>query len=469
MEKRSEFFDHIKKAAESFKRVDKKETIRIVSHLDSDGICACSLLISALNKDNRKYSILIVHQLNEKTLMELKEEPYSTYIFTDIGSSILGLINQYLTQKTVFVLDHHEPENNPGKIIHINPHNFGIDGSNEIAGCGVVFLFARELDRSIDNMSHLAVIGAIGDVQEHDGFTGLNNDILDIAVKTNKINVEKGLRFFGMQTRPIHKVLEYSSDLIIPGVTGSESNAIQFLKEIGINPKKGHLWKRTSDLTEEEKRKLIAGIIMKRIDEDQPEDIFSNVYILPDEEQDSPFRDAKEFSTLLNACGRMNKASLGIGACLNDEKIKKKALKRLNEYRHEILKAINWYKENKGSDYITRNDHYMIINAEDNIIPTIGGTLASIITKSGELKDDFFIVILTRKYDKTTKISMRVTGKNPSVNLKEMIEEIVSHVKGQTGGHQFAAGAVIPTDKEDEFIQAAINVLDGVMLEERVD
>ena len=72
----------------------------------------------------------------------------------------------------------------------------------------------------------------------------LNNEILETAVKHRKIKVEKGLRLFGVHTKPIHKVLEYSTDPYIPGISGNESGAIQFLHQIGIEPKNGNKWKK---------------------------------------------------------------------------------------------------------------------------------------------------------------------------------------------------------------------------------
>ncbi len=46
------FKESIKQAAGRFRKTDKKGKIRIVSHLDADGISACSILINALNHEN---------------------------------------------------------------------------------------------------------------------------------------------------------------------------------------------------------------------------------------------------------------------------------------------------------------------------------------------------------------------------------------------------------------------------------
>ncbi len=325
LEKYNLFKEHIKKIANNFKAIDKKETIRIISHLDSDGICAASILINALKHENRKYIISIVQQLNKKNLNKLVEENYNYYVFTDIGSGQLNTINFFFKKKKkVFILDHHLPESKETNknIFHVNPHLFDIDGGKEISGSGVVYFFSKYLtNKSL--LPHIAVIGAIGDIQEENGFKHLNNEILQEAIKKKKIKQSKGLRIFGAHTKPLHKILEYCSDPLIPGVSGSESGSIQFLQEIGINPRKDNNWRKIIDLTDEEIKKLTAAIVMRRSDLEEPENILANRYVLLDGEKGTTFRSVKEFSTLLNACGRMKKPSVGIGVCLGNNQKKK--------------------------------------------------------------------------------------------------------------------------------------------------
>jgi len=412
-----------------------------------------------LNLENRKYSVSIVQQLNRKIISEISEENYSCFFFTDIGSGKLNDIRSLLAGKKVFILDHHDPEDVDidDSIVHINPHLFGIDGTREISGAGVVYFFAKYLNRKNEDMAHIAIIGAIGDVQENDGFSRLNNEILETAKAKGKIKTIKGLRVFGAQTKPLYRLLQYSTDTYIPGVTGSESNAIQFLQQLGINPKQGNQWKKLVNLTKDEIKKLSAGIIMKRLNEEKPEDIFGNVYILCDEEKESPLRDAKEFSTLLNACGRLNKASLGIGACLNDEKIKKKAITNLSKYKREIVKTMKWYEENKDSEDIIKKKGMLIINAKDNVMATMIGTLASIISSSNGFDKITLVMSMARLLNKKTKVSLRISDRKADADLFKIISNIAEKVDGEAGGHLSAAGAVIPTEREQEFIKEAEN------------
>ena len=453
------FKESIKQAAARFKNIDKKEKIRIISHLDSDGISACSILINVLNLENRKYSVSIVQQLNTSIISEISNENYNCFFFTDIGSGKLNDIRSLLADKKVFILDHHDPEDVDidDSIVHVNPHLFGIDGTQEISGAGVVYLFAKYLNRRSEDMAHIAIIGAIGDIQENNGFSRLNNEILETAKARGKIKVIKGLRVFGAQTKPLYKLLQYSTDPYIPDVTGSESNAIQFLQQVGINPKNGNEWKKLVHLTKDEIKKLAAGIIMKRLNEKKPEDIFGNVYILCDEKKESPLRDAKEFSTLLNACGRLNKASLGIGACLNDEKIKKKAITNLSKYKREIVKIMRWYEENKDSEDIIKKQGMVIINAKENVRATMIGTLASIISSSKGFDEPTFVMSMARLLDGKTKVSLRISDRKADVDLFKIISSIAEKVDGEAGGHLSAAGAVIPAEKEQEFIKEAEN------------
>jgi len=467
-----QFDEQLKKAAEAFKAIDKKEVIRLVSHLDADGISACAIMIKLLNNDNRRHSVSIVQQLNTGVLSQLAAEPYSCFIFTDIGSGVISSIREALKGRKVFILDHHSMEDaeDLGSIVFVNPHTCGIDGGKEISGAGVVFRFACTVDKAMEDIAHIAIIGAIGDLQEQNGFLRLNDEILKIAVEKNKIKVVKGLRIFGAQTKPLHKVLEYCTDPYIPGVSGSESGAIQFLYQVGIDPKNGNGWKKIVHLDEEDMKKLITGIIMKRLNEANPDDVLGNIYILPHEEEESPTRDAKEFATLLNACGRLGRASYGIGACLGDKKIKQQAIRSLSDYKREIVNALNWYNENKFTDDIFWGNRFVIINAKQNVMSTMIGTLASILSKSNLMANNTFILSMAQALDGSTKISLRTTNNIKGLlDLRKIIEQMTDGIgNSESGGHQNAAGAVIPTEKEAVFLDAAKEVLGKYVVQEKV-
>ncbi len=460
----------VRDAAAEFRKIEHHNPIRLISHLDCDGITSCSIIVRALNRENRRYSITITQHIDEAFIDQLAMEDYRHVIFTDIGSGQLSIIADKLKDKKIIILDHHELDtvSQAENIIHVNPHLAGLDGSREICGAGVSYFFAKELNPENRDMAHVAVIGSIGDMQEDGGiFRSLNMEILQDATEQKKLKVITGLRVFGSQTRPLHIILAHHTEHPIPGITGSEWGAIAFLQQIGIQPKKQNQWRKLTDLEDGELKTLVTEILMLRIPQDNPEAIIGPVYILPEEKKDSPFRDAREFSTLLNACGRLGKASLGIGSCLNDRKSKEKALKLMEDYRKEIVGALNWYKHSENSPFVLKGSRYIIINAEDNVRATMIGTIASIISKSHSTKDSLYILSLARIGNGKTKISLRMSG-NTKRDLMPIISEITASVDGKCGGHKDAAGAIIATEKEKEFVDAARRVLDRRALEESI-
>jgi len=65
------------------------------------------------------------------------------------------------------------------------------------------------------------------------------------------------------------------------------------------------------------------------------------IYTLEFEDPFTPLRDAREFGTLLNSCGRMGAAGTGVSVCLGDRSgALKEAMKTLSEYRSGINKAL---------------------------------------------------------------------------------------------------------------------------------
>lgn len=447
-----DFLTSIKEAANSFSKLSKP--IRIISHLDADGLSSASIMVKALKRLDKIFILSIVKQISPQLLEELKKEKYENYLFLDTGSGNLKGIKEILKDKTIFILDHHQPQDIKTEFFHLNPLLFNLDGAKEISGAGVAYLFSKELDEKNKDLAYLAILGAIGDIQEVKGFHGLNKKILEDAISSDKIEVKLGLRMFGSQTRPLYKVLEYSTDPYIPGITGSEQSAIEFLTEMGIDYNR-----KLIHLSETELKDLIAAIIIKRMgSEEEPEDVLGNIYLLKDEKEESPTKDLKEFSTLLNSCGRLNRPSLGIGACLNDEKSKKEAVSLLMEYKKEIINSLNWFYKNKNSSSIIETPKLIIINAEHNIKDTIIGTVTSMISKSNLYKPGTILISLAHTLDADTKISIRISGykKPDNINLKKILSKITEKLGFTTGGHTFAAGSVIPQEKEQEFIKLAL-------------
>jgi len=442
-------------------------TIRIVSHYDADGITSAAIMATALFREGKEFHISLVKQLSEDIIKDLADSPYKSIMFLDLGSGMLSHIQEHLLDrgKRVIVADHHQVqgEAHSPNMSHLNPVNFGI--TENVSGSGTTYLLARALSPANKDTAEFAIVGAIGDSQMGSigpdwGLFGLNREILKDAESAGKIRVEKGLRIWGRESRPIHKALEYSMDPYIPGISGSESGAVHFLQETGIELKKPDgSWRTLSDLSEKEKQTLASGIIKERIrnGEENPDWIFGDVYELLDK---TYCRDANEFATLLNASGKMKKGHVGIALCMNDPKADEEVKDLLKAYRREIGKALSWANRHKKDMKITEKAEYLI--AGDSIDEHIISNVVSIISRSGpDTAKPVFAFVNTEEGN--IKVSARASDGlvKAGLNLKEIVSAAAEAVNGEGGGHSGAAGATIPGDSLDEFISVIENSLNG--------
>ncbi|MBT4858564.1 DHH family phosphoesterase [archaeon] len=82
--------------------------IRVISHLDTDGITSAAIISKALKRENKLFCLSIIKQLSEEELEILKKEVYDIFIFTDLGAGQLENIIKFFPEKRIIILDHHE-------------------------------------------------------------------------------------------------------------------------------------------------------------------------------------------------------------------------------------------------------------------------------------------------------------------------------------------------------------------------
>jgi RecJ-like exonuclease len=465
IEKLEALVKQAKKAGDAIKA--HKGEIRVISHYDADGIASAAIMSKALMRAGLRFHLTLVKQLTENVLVSLAEEKRNFMVFLDLGSGHTEMIKQRLPGAEVIVIDHHQQQGDPAGsgILQVNPLDFGIE--ENISGSGVSYIVARSMGAVNRDLAAVAIVGAIGDSQigsigEEWGLFGLNKEILKDAVETNKIKVTKGLRIWGRYTRPIHKALEYTVDPYIPNVSGSESNAVQFLHELGIELKKENgEWRTLKDLNEEEQKKLSSGIIAERVNGGHPnaEWIFGDVYELLD--KGGECRDANEFATILNACGKMGKGHLGVELLLNVAKAFLEVKWVLERYRKSVGDAVRWVYEQierKNGEVVRKTDKAWYVLAGGRVSEHIISNVISIIEKSASPSTPVFAFA---DAEDGVKVSARASKKQveDGINLKNVVSKAAEKAGGQGGGHAGAAGATIPAGNEDVFINMAESVL----------
>ncbi|RMF90248.1 MAG: DHH family phosphoesterase [Methanobacteriota archaeon] len=454
--------EQLKVAVERVKALDEKSSVLLVGHDDADGLTAGAITYKAMLREGFTPHLRCVKRVDRRFLEEIAAGQQDLVVFSDSGSGQLPVIAELLLgDRQVIVLDHHEPvELEHENLCHVNPHLEGVDGAREISGAGVSYLFARELDSRNRDMAHLAVIGALGDVQDAEGtLKGLNREIAEDAVEGGLLKIEKDLRFFGRQTRPLYKAIEYTTEPFIPGLSGNESACVQFLSDLGIPAKKNGEFTKLADLDEEEKKRLTTALILKMIehkmDVKTAESIVGDVYTVLAEEKRTILRDAKEYTSLLNACGRYERYGVGVGICLGDRgEVYEQALTLLEEHKRHISSCYEWINENL--ERIRDAGSVYAVHAHKELSENVIGTVASMIVNSRLLNPVKPVVAFADTADgEEVKVSSRATKElvDRGLNLGEALRYAAEKTGGEGGGHDIAAGAQVKHGAEDEFLR----------------
>jgi len=432
-------------AAEKLENFEGK--IRLIGQYDADGICSTAIAHEILERLGKDFEYEIVKQLYKEDVERLAEEDEELLLFVDIGSGQSKHIQELIienTDKEVIVSDHHEPQIE-GDFIHMNPHFLGHDGGEAISAAGMTYLLAEAVSEDNYDLVTYALIGATGDIQKQEGeFLGLNQELLERAKEHDLIDTRQGLDLYGKSTKPLHKALMYTSDPYLEGISNNESGAIQFLKSTGVEIRENGSFKTLSDLTEEEEKKIIHGLITQGFDAGK---LVNPVYMLDNG------HGIDEYSTIINACGRLGEPKTGVKILLeNDLKTAKKISRK---YGREISSALRYVENNKDDEEVIYEDDIGVIDGKDKVKDDFIGTVTTISMSNGFFGNVPVIVGVAESEKDKIKASCRATkdAVEEGLNLGEIIEGICEEIDGEGGGHNVAAGAKFPIEKKDDFLE----------------
>lgn len=456
----SDFLNSVLEASKVISEaVNEDLLIHVYSHLDADGIAAGGIVGKALQRLDARFRIRITQWVDEKLIDEIIREKPQMVIFTDLGTDYASLLSKKVSDIKIIVLDHHQISCESQNFLCVNPHIYGIDGAKDISGSGVAYFIAKALDISNVDLAPIAVVGALGDLQDkYDQrmLGGLNQKIVEDAVNAGLLTVEKDLIFFGRETRPIHKALAATTSPFIPGISGAEDKVLDLLASLGIPLKHDDKWRALRDLTEDEKKRLcsaLADYLLSKGLHYEISNLIGHVYTLTREEPWTPLRDGREFSVLLNAAGRMNKSGVGIAICMGDRgKALEEASKILEDYRKTINKYLDWIMEKPGR--IRELEYIYVVYGGEYIDDKIIGAISSILSSNLPNPEKPLIACSDVKNESVVKVSARTTDimVNRGLNLGDLMQVAAEKCKGKGGGHNIAAGAQIPKEKLEEFI-----------------
>ncbi len=436
--------------------VRKWDDILVVGHYDADGITSTAILVSALRSLGKEVRFVNLKQLYSDELDRVADAG-EYFIFADMGVGQLPLLRERL-EKPFIILDHHQIPPGEDYPLLLHPHIFGMDGAREISGAGVAYALYRALTGKTD-MAHVAVVGAVGDVQlVGNQLVGFNREVLlRDAIASGKLFAYRDLALYGRASRPLPYMFLYSSDPILPGLTANEEAVFDFLRSAGIEYVRDGVWRHYVDLSEDERRRLFSelAVYLSRVgwSEERILRLIGEVYELSGEDRHSPLFDVREYATLLNACGRHGQPEIGVEVALGDrDEWYRKALHLLSEHREALRRGIEWV-ERSGLDELP---HLYYFHARDAIPPSLVGIVAGMLYGSGIVPADRPIVGFAYDEGEYVKVSARASGDlvRKGVDLSVAVRRAAEAVGGEAGGHKPAAGARIRRGEEEEFLRA---------------
>lgn len=479
---------------EAAKAVRQSKRVMAFSHIDADGISALAIVVSVLERERKEFEWRNIHQINSETIIEISQEiqrykPDLT-IFSDFGTGQIELIRNHVTTfeflKRTIILDHHLPQSNgtsvselasSKKLIEINPCYHELNGSYDISGAGVAFLFALAFTKENIDLAELAIVGATGDLQDYygKGFSGINKKILELGTTGGYIKVTRDLTFFGINTRPLPYLLQYNTDPYLPGITGDEEACFTFFRELNISLKNAHdEWRTWVDLNSDEKQRIIQKLIQLIIatynDSQLASGLIGDVVILTHRPEKTEMRSAKEFSTLLNACGRNRRPEIGVKVSLGDSEAIPTGRYLLQQHRQNLAQALRLLENGR---YETMAGCYLVNDPEipDTIIGVVIGMAQGsriipidkpVIGISADLSNDSPLIKLSgRAHKNLTKRGLNL--KETFVSVADSMNEEYGTLVAEAGGHPMAAGAFIHKDHVNEFIQRSSQQIAGVL------
>jgi RecJ-like exonuclease len=155
---------------------------------------------------------------------------------------------------------------------------------------------------------------------------------------------------------------------------------------------------------------------------------------------------------MLNACGRIGKAGVGIGICMGDRNLMlAEGEEIVATYRTTLRNYISTIFAEKWR--LVDDGESVFVNGEGLLSEDLVGAVASLLSESPTFSNRLLFVRALAK-DGTYKFSSRkCIGCKIELNLGLLIRHCSESIGGIGGGHLAAAGCRIPSRRLEHFLQ----------------
>jgi len=452
------FCDDVKAAAE---QIAAAPEVTIISHIDADGIACEAILSQAVSRLEIPVRSVFVRQLEPLTMPQVPADS-SLKIFSDLGAGQQNLmLDRGFTEKEVLIIDHHvsQPAGRAYTQVNCLPY-----GHTRMSAAGVSYLVGKELDSANIDLAQLAVIGNVGDMmaREKCGLVGPARDIIvEDGARHGSVEVrKKDLNCYGTATRPLYLSLAYNDDPFIKGISNNPEGARQFLKRLGIRQQapdgRWYVWE---EIPIGDKRTIISALAEQLIaNGDKVNRLLAETYGFPLETPRTPLRNAQEFATVLNACGRWSKPQVGSAILRGDRGTAYRDAEHMLNNHRAILRDLLQFIIDTG---VKELENLQWLHVGGRYPDTIVGIGAGMALSKLDSSKPILIMCEVPEDRNLTKVSMRTNERvvERGIDLQQALSSASAEYGGGGGGHKIAAGAYIPKTKEQEFVQRVNRIL----------
>ncbi len=188
-EKFNRFTEDIKKAIETLKENSDRETF-LIYHDDADGITSAAILKESLKKTGIEARMICLEKLYPQIVQDIHAKEDIIIFYVDIAAAHAEFLSEINKGRNLtIILDHHDATLSKDPLIYnLDPELYGFSGERDASGATTTYIFAKNLDKSITNLAHLAIVGS---AEIPGNLVGLNRIPLEDAIKHGKVTVSK--------------------------------------------------------------------------------------------------------------------------------------------------------------------------------------------------------------------------------------------------------------------------------------
>lgn len=434
-----DFQDALKRGA---KLILSHDYIRILAHYDGDGTSAAIILASTFERKGIKYHLGYIKSLDGESFRKRLEEERDIFtVIVDAGSDQAQYVSDF---DNLVILDHHFFTKTTVSCLNINARDYGVDGTREACGSTMAYLMALAIDERNKDLLPFFLSGVIADKQDIGGLEGLNRKIMGVYGKDAKTT-----RMLNFEGQNLLDSITYSTDPFFLDLSGYPENVKKFLSDLKIDPSK-----KFTDITEDQKRDLAGKLSMKMLS--QKVGVEALKYLESDivSFTSSEFT-SKEISSIVDGNSKMGMNSLSVQYFLGDDTVKEDVISNWKMFKTKLIDYI--YRALKDT-YEENNVRYFYA-PESEMAGSISGIMMLYLLDQKKPLVGFSV------NTENTKVSGRGTRKMVAkgLNLSVIMKECSREVGGNGGGHDIAAGAVIPRGSEKQFV-TLVNKMVGEQL-----